>query len=328
MPENRDDWSDIGVTSGSRTERRADPNHPLDFFRARSPEGNYMLVLKGAEISENLKLPVLSGLAISSHAPQNRPAELVVELLDSEQTSIFRALAADLLFATNDVAQGDGVAGAARVITRIERWQDLLKKRRDQLLSRQAIIGLFGELHFLKERILPRMQPVDAVAAWRGPHGEEQDFAIGEWIVEVKTQLSTADQFLKISSEAQLDTASGPIVICHQTFASASTGEPNALSLNGIVETIRTELLNAQASALDLFEAGLMAAGFETRQEYEREGWMFVKASLFEVVDDFPRLVPQMLPPGVQRVTYRIIPAACSDYARSEDWLSEKVFYG
>lgn len=328
MNDGRDDWSDIGTTSGSRTERRADPAHPLDFFRARSEKGNYMLVLKGDELPENRRLPILGGIEICLEHNEGRSDELILELLESEQKSIFRALVADILLATKDVIPGDNAAGAARVLTRIERWQDLLKKRRNQVLSRQAIIGLFGELHFLKERVLPRMQPTEAVSAWRGPHGEEQDFAIGGWIIELKTQLSTADQFLKISSEAQLDTASGPIVLCHQNIASTPSGDGEALSLNSIVEEIRKELLNRGASALDIFEAGLIAACYETRKEYDEDSWTLVKADFYEIGKDFPRLVPDTIPAGVQRVSYRIIPAACSEFQRDKAWLNGELFNG
>jgi hypothetical protein len=46
------------------------------------------------------------------------------------------------------------------------------------------------------------------ISAWRGPFGDEQDFVHGEWIIEIKTQLNTADERMQISSEAQLDTSS------------------------------------------------------------------------------------------------------------------------
>lgn len=328
MVERADSWEDIGVAPGNRTERRADPEHPLDFFRARSEKGNYMLVLKGEYMSVPQKLPVLAGLDISLIQGSGSASELRLELLDSEQKSIFRALAADILAATSDVAKGDAKAGAARVIKRIERWRDLLKRRRDRVLSRQAIIGLFGELLFLKQRVLPRRTPLDAVVAWRGPHGEEQDFAIGGWIVEIKTQLSTADQFLKINSEAQLDTTSGPIVICHQTIASCPAADPEAQSLNEIIAEIRGYLMEKGPAAIDIFEAGLIAAGHEDRPEYDEESWRAVAASFFEVGEGFPKLVPSNIPPGVQAVRYRILPSACSAFTRNEAWLDENIFNG
>jgi len=66
-----------------------------------------------------------------------------------------------------------------------------VEARRDQILTRQQIIGLIGELLFLRDII---MQAIGNRGdfCWRGPFGDEQDFVYGEWIFEVKTQLSTA----------------------------------------------------------------------------------------------------------------------------------------
>lgn len=328
MPEHDDAWSDIpkGTTTGGRTERRADPAHPLDFFRARSDKGNYVLVLKGDELPPVGKLPVLSGVALSLKHNHEALDELVLELRDNEQSSLFRALCADILRATSELALGDNSTGVRRVISRIERWQELLKKRKDQILSRQEIIGLVGELLFLKDRVMPRLRPQEAVAAWRGAHKDEQDFAIGEWIIEIKTQLSTADQFLKISSEAQLDTTSGPVMLIHQTIAAAPESDPTALTLNRMVSSIRSALLHSGASALDVFEAGLIAAGYDIRPEYDEEGWIPVRCRMFEITEDFPRLTPKNLPAGVQNVTYRILPNACAGHERDEVWLNVTVF--
>lgn len=327
MPPSEDAWSDIpkGSPLGGRTERRADPNHPLDFFRARDEKGHYLLVLKGDDLPATGKLPILAGLRISLAHHEDKKDELVLELADSEQLSIFRALVADILQATSDVPAGDSEVGLRRVIGRIERWQELLKRKKSEVLTRQAIIGLVGELLFLRDSVMPRLQPHVAVTSWRGSHRDEQDFAIGRWIAEVKTQLSTADQFIKISSEAQLDTTSGPIALVHQTISSVSETDPAAVTLNGLVASIRSQLLASGPAAIDIFEAGLIAAGYEARPEYEEESWLPITRRIFEIAEGFPRLVPAILPPGVQNVSYRVLPNACSDFERSETWLNSTV---
>lgn len=315
----------MGSPLGGRTERRADPSHPLDFFRARDEKGRYLLVLKGDELPVTGKLPILAGIRISLAHLQDKNDELVLELADSEQLSIFRALAADIIQATSDLPLGDGEVGLHRVIGRIERWQELLKRKRNEVLTRQAIIGLVGELLFLRDAIMPHLPPHVAVTSWRGSHRDEQDFAIGSWIAEIKTQLSTADQFIKISSEAQLDTTSGPIALVHQTISSVSESDPAAVTLNGLVASIRSLLLASGPAAIDIFEAGLIAAGYETRPEYEEESWLPITRRIFEIADGFPRLVPEILPPGVQNVSYRVLPNACSDFERSDTWLNSTV---
>jgi hypothetical protein len=299
----------------------------LDFYRARDDQGRYQFILKSKGLPVLPPLPTLAGLKVHVVRTSDTSHELVLELQDNEQISIFRALCADILDATKDVVRGDSPSGARRIILRIERWQELLKRRRDQVLSRQSVIGLMGELLFLRDHALKLMHPHEAVASWRGPHREEQDFGIGSTIVEIKAQLTTADQYLMINSEAQLDTSSGPIVVCHQTLASgAARLSSSARTLNELVKEIRSQILESNPPSLDLLEAGLVAAGYEAREEYDVEHWVPVRFRIFEVCNDFPRLVPENLPVGVQKVSYRIIPGACSDYERDETWLREVVF--
>ena len=325
MPEARDDWADISATSGSYTERRADPEHPLDFFRARSDRGNYILLLKVDDMPEVGNLPALSGLDFRHVRHEDRADELVLELRDAEQFSIFRALVSDVMNATGDMTAGENPSGALRVIHRIDRWQKLLKRRHEKILSRQAIIGLFGELHFMRHRVWPRIGAAAAIACWRGPYGDEQDFAIHGWIIETKAQLSTADQVLKISSEAQLDTDSGPIVLCHQSFASSPSASGDAISLNDLVDRVRTDLASEAPGSLDLFEAGLVNAEYDHRPEYDQECWEPVTLSIFEIEDGFPRLVPSSMASGIRRVSYQIVPAACADFRREPGWLDREV---
>jgi len=329
MSELSDAWTSIAVNpeEDGRTERRADPDHPLDFYRARDNQGKYQLILKCTGLQNLSPLPTLSGLTIRFSHTSGTSQELVIGLQDNEQVSIFRALCADILDATRDLESEDSAAAARRVLLRIERWQELLKRRREQLLSRQAIIGLVGELLFLRDYAFDLMQRHEAVASWRGPYGEEQDFGIGNTIVEIKTQLSTADQYLKISSEAQLDSTSGSIVICHQTLASGTAGSSNsARTLNELVAEIRNLILESNPASLDLFEASLMAAAYDVREEYDEESWVPVSLRIFEVCDTFPRLVPDNIPAGIQAVSYRILPNACSEFERDETWLREVVF--
>ena len=319
----QDPWETIkpGTTVSGRTERRADPQHPIDFYRARLSDGRYLFVLKGLRDFKTKKLPSLGGIDLSLPESHEGSFELILELSDAEQVSLFRALSEDLLAATDDLSNGASDLAAERLMIRLDRWQAMLRKKRDSLLSRQAIIGLTGELLFLRDRLLPLLGVEQTLRAWRGPHRDEQDFANGDQIFEVKTQLNTADQYLLISSEAQLDDSSGKIAICHQTLVSSHEEEDGAETLNDIVEDVRDRCLSHSLVARDLLDAGLLGAGYQTRAEYDHERWKHVRSRIFEVIDDFPRLVPSQLPPGISKVSYRITLGTCERFERSEKWL-------
>lgn len=327
MSSGGDPWADILPAGGftGRIERRADPEHPVDFYRARLPDGRYLFILKGIRDFPASPTPVLAGMEIRREQQPDESHELILELADNEQVSLFRALTHDFLEATADLPAVSSDAAAQRLMIRLERWQAMLRRRRDGLLSRQAIIGLTGELLFLRDRLLPVVGVEQTLRAWRGPHRDEQDFAHDEFIFEVKTQLSTADQYLLISSEAQLDESSGRIAICHETLASSPKDDDGALSLNMLVAELRAICATHSLMAHDLLDAGLMAAGYEARAEYDEERWKLVRTRIFEVVDGFPRLVPSRLPPGVSKVSYRITLGACEAFERTTEWLEEAI---
>jgi len=327
MTNGNDPWESIQTSSinSGRIERRVDPTHPIDFYRARLADGRYLFLLKGLQEFQAKRFPALGGIKISLEESPEQSFELILELTEIEQVSLFRALSNDLIVATNDLAAGESDLAATRLMTRLERWQVMFRERRDKKLSRPEIIGLTGELLFLHEKLLPLVGIDLAIRAWRGPHGDEQDFALGDYVVEIKTQLSTADQHLFISSEAQLDDSSGKVVICHQTIVSSSADEKNTWTLNQLVEELRTIFMSHSLISLDLFDAGLLGVGYQTRVEYDEETWKPVKTRLFEVVDDFPRLVPTNLPPGVSNVSYRISLGNCEQFERAEKWLNGAI---
>jgi len=323
-----DPWADIlpQKYSAGRIERRADPHHPIDFFRARLPSGEYLFILKNISNFEMASIPVLSGINILVEQEKDETKELILMLVNQEQFSLFRTLTHDLLNITSDLPAGSSNFAALRICKRIERWQALLRRSRDGL-SRQGIIGLVGELLFIKNKLLPYLSIDQTIRAWRGPHRDEQDFALANAIIEVKSQESTADQYLRINSESQLDESSGRIVICHQTLAPCQKNDSQGLSLNELVNSIHEMSMSHSLIVSDLFYAGLLAYGYQFKPEYDNEIWKPVRLRTFEVIDDFPRIVARHLPGGISNVTYCITLSACERFERTSNWL-ESVIHG
>ena len=89
-----------------------DPNHPLDLFRGRDHEGNYIFSFTGRfPRLDALALPKLAILDITLTYRNDGLSEFAIRLLDRSQVDIFRALCADLLAATEGlVAKTTGLA--------------------------------------------------------------------------------------------------------------------------------------------------------------------------------------------------------------------------
>lgn len=312
-----DDWMDIAPapTSTADNVRRADGAHPLDFFRGRDFAGRYIFSLAADSGCRGLPDPPrLNGIDVALERWASDGARLVLTLQDPGHFDIFRALCDHLLRATAGLARGANATGLRQVLRRLADWHDMLRRRRDDLLSVPERIGLAGELLFLRDVVLPRLSPVDAAASWRGGHRDEQDFAVGQWQFEIKTQLSTADQRLIIASEAQLDTAGSQLLLCHQGIA-ASPPVADAFTLNSLVASLAANFETAGPSAKGAFDAGLEASGYVRHDDYDQPTWVLTDRRLFEVRDGFPRIIPTMLPPGVQKVSYEVLLRHCEPFA-------------
>jgi hypothetical protein len=187
-------------------------------------------------------------------------------------------------------------------------------------------IGLFGEIVFLDEEVLQRLDALEAIRSWRGPHQEEQDFLIGGSAIEVKTQLSTADRAVRISSAAQLDPGNFRLFLCHQTLGVGDQRDTEALSLNGQVEEIASKLGKANPAAEDLFRSTLFEYGYVINNAYDEPRWSLNGRQVFEVEGNFPRLVPAALPTGITEVSYELQLDACGDYRVEEKRFQHWVF--
>ncbi|MCK1672597.1 PD-(D/E)XK motif protein [Bradyrhizobium sp. 150] len=310
-----DPWNDIpaSIDPGVDNVRRVEVAYPIDFRRGRDFFGRYIFVLEGrAQAGELPPVPKLGGIDIDTTFDASGTCRLVLTLLDRADFELFKVLCQDLLKSTSCLARGENGRGLVIVLGRLGRWQGLLRRRSEQLLSANQIIGLLGELLFLRDHVLPALGHV-AINTWRGPFGDEQDFVIGGWIIEAKTQLSTADQRFHVSSEAQLDTSSGRILLLHQTIGASAENNPVSRSLNDLVEEIRGELAS-QDAALVGFELALVESGYRTRPEYDDSKYVLVRRMAYEIRDDFPKITPTMLMPGVEKVKYQISIEACRTF--------------
>jgi hypothetical protein len=325
-----DPWANIAPNSveGQVNSRRANPEHPLAFYWARDHAGRYCFLLRTNQpIQDRLPKPALADIDITIASKDERDGMLLLVLGKSTQRDLFRIICRDLMRETvSVVGAGQEPAAVAVILNRLRRWQDLLKVRNQGLLSRQEQLGLLGELQILDSMFLRNLGPREAVAAWRGPGRGEQDFGYGQWLLEVKTQLSTSDQVLQISSLAQLDNRSGTIVVCHHTFASCSPDDIGGLTLRGIAATLRARLLERDQVAADIFDATLFDAGYEDREEYGQLFYRPLQRRFFRVVDAFPRLVPANVPVGIRSVKYEVELSTCTSFEIEGEVLEGEMF--
>ena len=324
-----DPWADIAPGGAQQTvsSRRVDVDHPLDFYWTRDYMARCGLMLRLRKpITEKLQKPSLGGVDIVVEAPPSGGGLLLLVLKDAAQHDLFRIICRDLLQATRTSSRENETAAVAIILNRLQRWQELLKVRSQGLLSRQAQIGLLGELLILDSIFLSHLGPREGVAAWRGPTGGEQDFGHGQWLLEVKTQLSTSDQALQITSLAQLDDRSGTIVVCHQTLGSCGPSDDGAVTLRGVASGLRQRLEREDLIARDLLDMVLLESGYVDREEYGELSYQQLRSRFFRIADGFPRLVPATVPVGIRNVQYQIEISTCSSFEIDGATLEREMF--
>lgn len=233
-----------------------------------------------------------------------------VALKEPRFADVFAALAADLVRRVTEA--GDPAAQARAFLGQLSRWQKFLSASFDGL-SEEAQRGLWGELYFLREQLLPAIGAA-AVNSWKGGERAHQDFQFEGGAVEVKTTLAKQPQVVRITSERQLDDNDWPALFL--TVIALDVREVGGETLPAMVASLRAKL-TAEAAAQELFEDALLAAGYldAHSSRYAGRGYFVRSQKSFSAMRGFPRLVERDLPGGVGDVNYGLAVAACKDFA-------------
>lgn len=307
-------WRDIKIPLSSYNVRRADAEHPYEFFWGRDISGDYLFLYQcDAEVRFPEKVPKLKGIDIVLPVVgDDEVTRLILRVNNRDDWDIFHSLCLDLLRATADCSSEESVV--AVIMRRLERWHIFLKTNRARILSEPEQKGLIGELLFLRDYLLPRYKISEALSFWQGPLDAPQDFCIGETAVEVKCQLGTSKPLIRISSIGQLHTQLERLYLFVVTLGKSFQTADNVINLPILINEIRESIQNTQPSSTDIFEVLLLKAGFMDLEEYDEYSFVVSRCTFYKVTDDFPRLSQENIPEGIANVTMDIMLEKCSKF--------------
>ena len=234
---------------------------------------------------------------------------LILTLKDKRDTDIFNILVEDMAAAVSPTQ--DDHEAVSIFVGRLKKWQRFLEEKHGQGLGAEARRGLYGELWFLREFVLPMRGP-DGITSWTGCHHTPQDFMFAHGAIEVKTTISQAPQKVIISSARQLDdTGLEQLFLAHIPLQLMPAGE----TLPGIISSIRAVLAD-NSWQRNVYELSLLEAGYYDAHasNYETEGYAHREIYIFRVGDGFPHLRECDLVSGIGDVTYSITIAAYQNF--------------
>jgi hypothetical protein len=244
-----------------------------------------------------------------------------IALKESRFADVFTALAEDLV---RRMVPGTNANIQARdFLSQLKRWQTFLAASLEGL-SEEGQRGLWGELYFLREHLLPIIGTA-AVQGWKGGKRAHQDFQFDRHAIEVKTTLAKKPQMVRITSERQLDTISWETMFLN--VIALDVRDSGGETLPTLVSSLRGSVKGSAEQ--EVLEEALLSAGYldahETR--YLEKGYTIRSEDLFRVRRGFPRIVERDLMDGVGDVNYGLVVGACAKFKTTISEL-EKTFGG
>jgi hypothetical protein len=241
----------------------------LDYFRQRRNDGTWLMALRSRQV----------GLA-----------------------GVFGRLCQDLVDTMAIVPDEEALVALFR--ERLTLWKKLFAQGTVGLLESYQVKGLIAELLALESIVREsRRSPLEAVTAWVGPRGADQDFQFSDEAIEVKAVNPGADS-ISISSLEQLD-APVPIRVSVYVMRPASPGESGAIGLNSLVLRLEGHLA-AFPDALSIFKGRLLEGRYVEDPHYDTLLFQPMSYEEFLLTDTSPRLTIANVPRGVAAASYSL----------------------
>jgi len=300
-------WSNMQPSSI----RRIDPALTLDFFWMTDERGKYGMHIKSDVPFDPLTFDVsLKGITVFKRTVGGTYGEVFLILNRNEDWELFLALCTDLVNTCREAAsRGTGWMRAINI--RLKRWQYFLKQHRHLSIPLETQMGLYGELSYLRDHVLPSCSPEESIQAWTGPDFDKQDFSLQQQLVEVKSYLSSKGQEIHISSLHQLDNSIKPLILVSYGITRTERG----VSIQMLIEDIAAVLYQAGEEVYESFWSKLTGYGY-MQNVSEKELYKFStdKVRFFSVTDAFPKILTDKVHPFITSVRYIIDLSRCTEF--------------
>lgn len=296
------------------TQRRVKDVQQHRIYWIADATNRYGLMIQCKEISFTEEhLVKLKGIQIELDTT-TAPNKLILLLNDKNDLEIFEVLCKDLISVAASHKSDLGMI--SKLAQRLLRWQKLLQQDLIMTFSAQKQMGLFGELTFIQSILKEEIGFEEAVKNWNGPLFDKQDFILENTAAEVKTYKTTNQKVIEISSKEQLYSPKENLILA--TFA---------LSENQAGYTVK-DLVEEISNGIDSGEVNEMFLNKVEKYGYVPElvkepliSFLVDESTYYKVEKEFPRIIPEGISQGIQRVKYTIDLTSCSEFEIKYDKL-------
>lgn len=289
--------------------RRIDSEIIHNLFWMIDQNGNYGFYLKTTKEFKNTEVDIrLRGISLIKRNYENC-GELFLILNRQNDWELFFSVCKDIISICATYSSNEEMVVA--VENRLKRWQAFLMQNTEVSLSLMMQMGLFAELMFLINILIPRRGVSVAIIAWGGPESDRQDFSLADIAVEIKSYKTSRSPQVSISSTHQLFTDIKPLFL----IAYGLTEVENGLSIADLISELDVLISSESISIIQLFERKLIEFGYMPGMTYDVM-YKFAVDSLrgFIVEKDFPRILPHQTSPEIIAVNYTIDLQLCTRF--------------
>lgn len=289
-----------------------DEKLPLDVYYGRDQEGKLCIAFTtpfSAQMPKSTKLLEFAQYKVGS------TFWTYVSLQDEEIRSTFYAFCEDIVESICTLS--DDKEAFQCILDRIRIWKRMFASK-SGLLSEIAIQGLFGELYFIDEYLIPKFGMEKAIKSWGGPLGMPKDFSLGlEWF-EVKC-MSATEESVHISSHEQLlsDNPGHLTVVKIERMPEAFNN--GVSTINALFEKVKLTL-SSMPEILDDFVMKLSKLGYTPDDYYDKFRYKTIGMNFYRVDDRFPRLTsPSSFGSAISAISYWLLINALKPYLESDE---------
>lgn len=286
-------WNSINPYTGGFLLVSGD--HPLSFHIGYSNGLKCFMVLDTGKVDSPI-----SSKAVRAECIQLSDGDyaLCFTLCHESLDELFVKLCWDLVDSSRSAANP-----VAKIIAQYNSWRRLFQQLGTNLLSPSRQKGLLGELLYLSEAV-DAYGKEDAVAAWVGPEGSDQDFNFMDKWAEAKA-VPIAAENVSISSIQQLERSDvGELAVF---FMDKTTSHgASTISLPEEVDAVKQKL--DDAALIDSLACKLAKYGYFERdaEKYSDTRYRYAEQRKYSVGEGFPKLSRANIPQAVTSAEYTI----------------------
>lgn len=289
----------------TQTYQRIDVDYKVNIFLGYNEDGKMSMVITEPGKKEVVKSTKLIDVSLKKREDQKMA--LSFDLLDVSYKSMFMIFCKDIIVVCERAGSQMAISTA---LTRWKYWKEMFGKRNSEILDKQEIKGLIGELIELHDQFMTNYDEATAIKSWMGPLMGHKDFEINETWYEVKSVNENAIQ-VNISSLEQLESETDGHLVIIRLEETSATSELST-NLNKMVLSVTDSIKDPDN--LDLFRVRLDNMGYTPNDEYDNYNFVFKGRQCYSITDGFPRLTRKDVPESIGNAKYTVLLNGISNY--------------